>query len=245
MLRIVADKIEELPEGLRSAAKQQGQSVVVDAMPEGWAIEDITALKGAITTERSTRKELERKIKDFEGIEDPASAREALEAMQAGRLKSSKEIEEWKKSAEAKFAQDAAKIRAQSDGLTKQLRELMVDRAAMQAIVEAGGNPKLLLPIVRGAAKAEMTENGTFAVTLVDEQGKELMTRAAGSSAPMQFSEFVNTLRENPDFKSAFAGSGVGGSAAVHAAGGSVRGGSKTDNLSSRELLRLANSQAT
>lgn len=239
MLRIVADKIEELPEGLRSAAKQQGQSVVVDAMPEGWAIEDITALKGAITTERSTRKELERKIKDFEGIEDPASAREALEAMQAGRLKSSKEIEEWKKSAEAKFAQDAAKIRAQSDGLTKQLRELLVDRAAMQAIVEAGGNPKLLLPIVRGAAKSEMTENGTFSVSLIGDDGKELMTRQAGSSAPMQFSEYVNTLRENPDYKSAFAGSGVGGSGANHASGGTARV-AVPGSSSARELFTRA-----
>lgn len=243
MLRIVADKIDDLPEGLRSAAKQHGSTVVVESLPEGWALEDINGLKGAITTERSARKELELRIKDFEGIEDPAAARQALEAMTAGRLKSAKEIDEWKKSAEAKFATDSAKIRAQTDGLTKQLRELMVDRAAMQAIVEAGGNPKLLMPIVRGAAKAEMAENGKFSVVLVGDDGKELMTRAAGSSAPMGFAEFVHTLRDSADFKSAFAGSGVGGSGSNHAAGGSARGGSNNGPLSSMDLLQRANSR--
>lgn len=243
MLRIVADKIEELPEGLRSAAKQQGQTVVVDALPDGWALDDINGLKAAITTERSTRKDLERKMKDFEGIEDPAAAREALEAMMAGRLKSSKDIEEWKKTAEAKFATDAAKIRTQTDGLTKQLRELMVDRAAMQAIVEAGGNPKLLMPIVRNAAKAEMAEDGTFSVTLVDDSGKELMTRTSGSSAPMQFSEYVHTLRDSQEYKAAFAGSGVGGSGSNHAAGGSARSGNNNGPLSSMDLLQRANSR--
>lgn len=242
--RIVADKSDDLPEGLRAHAKQEGDRWVVSSLPEGWELDNVRNLRSALAAERTTKEDIAHKLKTFEGLEDPAAAREALEMLKAGRLKTSKELDEWKKAAEAKLAADATKLRAQSDGLTKQLRELLVDRAAMQAIVDAGGNPKLLMPIVRSAAKAELAEDGTFSVKLVGEDGTQLLTRQSGQTSPMQFSEFVATLRENPDYKSAFAGSGVGGSGAAHASGGSARV-NVPGNMSTRELFtRAANATA-
>ena len=52
----------------------------------------------------------------------------------------------------------------------------MVDNAAQKAIAEAGGNLKLLLPIVKAAVKAETTPDGRLAVSVVDDSGKELVS---------------------------------------------------------------------
>lgn len=242
-LRIIADKTEDLPEGLRAHAKQEGDKLVVSGLPEGWAVEDIGGLKNTLASERTMRKEAEKSLKAYEGIEDAAAARQALEAMKAGSLKSSKEIDEFRKQLEEKVAADLAKKDSLTQGLTKQLREMLVDNAAQRAIAEAGGNLKLLLPIVRSAVKAETTADGTFAVSVVDDAGREMVSKAEGSTKPMSIAEFVSVLKEQPDYKSAFSGSGLGGSGSSHAAGGSGRSGQASTNLSSMDLLQRANSR--
>ncbi len=50
--RIVADKSEELPEGLRAQAKQVDGKFVVDSLPEGWEIGDTVGLRKFLSEER-------------------------------------------------------------------------------------------------------------------------------------------------------------------------------------------------
>ena len=238
--RIVADSQNDLPEGLRAAAKSDGGKFIVESLPDGWGLEDVAGMKSTLSAERTQRKNAEKALAAFEGIDDAAGAREALVQMRAGTLKSSKELDEFRKQLEAKVGSDLAKKDQSVAALTKQLREQLVDGAALKAIAEAGGNPKLLMPIVRSAVKAEQGTDGTFAVTLTDEQGKELVSSAEGSTRPMTLPEFVQQLRTQPDFKGAFAGSGTGGSGDSHAAGGSGRA-ANPGLKSSRELFDLAN----
>ncbi len=243
-LRIVADSAADLPEPLRAAAKAGTDGkVTVEALPEGWAIEDVGGLKRTLSEERTTRKALEKTVAQFEGIDDAAAAREALTQMKAGKLKSSAELEEFRKQLEAKVGADLAKKDQALSALTKQLTEQLVDGAALKAIAEAGGNPKLLMPILRSAVKAEMDASGTLAVTLHDEQGKQLVSTAAGATGPMGIAEFVSQLRGQPEFKAAFAGSGTGGSGASSAAGGSGRAASQAGLPTSKELFARANAQ--
>lgn len=241
--RIVADKSDDLPEGLRAHAKQEGDRWVVSSLPDGWGIEDVSGLKQTLSAERTQRKAAEKSLTAYEGIEDAAAARQALEAMKAGSLKSSKEIDEFRKQLEEKVAADLAKKDQLTSGLTKQLREIMVDKAITEAIARENGNLKLLLPVVRGAVKAETTADGTLAVAVVDENGKELVSKAEGSTKPMSIPEFVSVLKSQAEFKAAFSGSGVGGSAANHASGGSGISGPASTKLSSMDLLQRANSR--
>jgi hypothetical protein len=53
--RIIADSLTDLPEGLRDAAKQNGDKFVVEALKEGWGVEDVGGLKRALTEARSER----------------------------------------------------------------------------------------------------------------------------------------------------------------------------------------------
>lgn len=241
--RIVADSQNDLPEGLRAAAKSDGGKFIVESLPDGWGLEDVAGMKATLSAERTQRKAAEKSLASYEGIDDAAAAREALTQMRAGTLKSSKELEEFRKQLEAKVGADLAKKDQSVAALTKQLREKLVDGEALKAIAEAGGNPKLLMPIVRSAVKAEQGADGTFAVTLTDEQGKELVSSAEGSTRPMTLPEFVQQLRTQADFKAAFAGSGTGGSGSSHAAGGSGLGGQAKTNLSSMDFLQRANSR--
>lgn len=239
--RIVADSLADLPEGLRAAAKQAGDKFQVETLPEGWNLEDVGALKKALSEERTTLKSVQKTLAQYEGIDDAAAAREALLAMKAGKLKSSAELDEFRKTLEAKVAADLAKKDSTVTALTQQLREQLVEGEAMKAIAASGGNPKLLLPIVRAAVKAELGADGKFAVTLHDEQGKELVSKVDGSTKPMTLPEFVSQLRTQAEFKAAFAGSGVGGSNASSTAGGSGRAASQAGLPSSKELFARAN----
>lgn len=242
--RIIADKADDLPEGLRAHAKQEGDRWVVASLPEGWEIGDTVGLRKFLSEERTARKAAEKSLAAYEGIDDAAAAREALQQLKAGALKGSKEIDEFRKSLEAKVAADLAKKDATLSSMQSQLREQLIESAAQKAIAEAGGNLKLLLPVIRSAVKAEIAEDGRLAVSLVDEQGKELVSRVAGATGPMGIAEFVHTLRESADYKAAFAGSGIGGSGATHTAGGPARA-NVPGNLSTRELFtRAANATA-
>lgn len=237
--RIVADKDSDLPEGLRAHAKQVEGKWLVDTLPEGWEVGDTVGLRKFLSEERTARKAAEKALQAYEGIDDAAAAREALTQMKAGSLKSAKEIDEFRKSLESKVAADLAKKDAMAHGLTKQLTELMVDNAAQKAIAEAGGNLKLLLPIVKAAVKAETTPDGRLAVSVVDDSGKEMVSKAAGATSAMSIAEYVHTLREQAEYKVAFAGSGTGGSGSTHSAAGAARA-SVPGSLSARELFDRA-----
>ena len=237
--RIVADKADELPEGLRAQAKQVDGKFVVDSLPEGWEIGDTVGLRKFLSEERTARKAAEKSLQAYEGIEDAAAAREALSQLKAGALKGSKEIDEFRKSLEAKVAADLAKKDATLGSLQGQLREQLVESAAQKAIAEAGGSLKLLLPVVRSAVKAEVAADGRLQVVLVDETGKEMVSKVAGATGPMSIAEFVGTLRDTPDYKAAFAGSGTGGSGATHSTAGAVRA-SVPGSSSARELFTRA-----
>lgn len=242
--RIVADKSDDLPEGLRAHAKQEGDRWVVSSLPEGWEVGDTVGLRLRLSEERTARKEAEKALAAYEGIDDAAAAREALQQFKAGALKGSKEIDEFRKQLEAKVAADLAKKDASLSAMQSQLREQLVESAAQKAIAEAGGNLKLLLPIVRSAVKAEVAQDGRLGVTLVDDQGKEMVSKVAGATGPMSIAEFVSTLREQPEYKAAFAGSGIGGSGATHASAGASRA-AIPGNMSTRELFtRAANATA-
>ena len=49
-LRIVADALAEIPEGLREAAKQDGGAYVVTDLADGWALENVSGLRSALST---------------------------------------------------------------------------------------------------------------------------------------------------------------------------------------------------
>jgi hypothetical protein len=232
-LTIQADKLEELPEALRALAKEQSgkHAVAWDAMPEGWALDDVRALRKALQDERHNRSELEKKLRPFDGIEDPAAARDALEKVKAGSLKSAKDIEDFKSSLTQKFDADMKSSRAETEKLRLANRELRFQGDVIGQIAKAEGDPKYLLPIVREMARWETNgSSGTEELKFYGPDGKVLMSQRAGSADAMNAEELMGVLQK--EYPAAFNRRDAGGSGASHATGGSGRRGQPTTDLS-------------
>jgi len=235
-LQLVADSISDLPEALRETAKPDGTRYVAQ-IPQGWAVEDVGGLRKALSDERANRKAAEARVKTFDGIDDAEAARDALERLRSGALKGSKEVDEFKLALQAKVKADLDKLAAEKAALETQLAETLIDRDAATAIARHKGKPALLTPVLRQRIRLETNGDGRRHAVVLGEDSKPMVSRKAGSTAPMGVDEFVEMLRDDADFRSAFDASGAGGSGAAHTAGGSARGGHDLANLSPEAKL--------
>jgi hypothetical protein len=219
--------------------------ILTDALPTGWGIENVAGLRQSLADERGARKAAEKALKAYDGIDDADIAREAVSKMKAGTLKSRDEIDAYKLEIEKKMAKDLAAAHTERDTFKKQLEETLVERDALAAITEAKGNPRLLMPVVRAAARIERNGDGKLHVALVGEDGKPLITKKAGSSDGMSLSEYVSTLKASPDYKAAFSGSGSGGAGSNSQSGGAGKAGNANGSIPDPgEFFRLANASA-
>jgi len=99
---------------------------------------------------------------------------------------------------------EVAKLRRENEALRRQARAQHLEREARAAIEKAGGNVALLLPAIRAVAEVD-GDDERLRITLHDERGDELLTRRAGSAAPMGLSEYLEQLRTQDAFAPAFA----------------------------------------
>ncbi|MCC6779881.1 MAG: hypothetical protein IT537_25160 [Hyphomicrobiales bacterium] len=246
-ISITADSLDELPETLRTAAKESNGKFVVSSLPTGFAVENVQGLKNALSEEKAARKSAEARARlvGDETEDDIAEARRARDAMRAGQLKSSKDIDDFKKQLEEKSASEIRKRDDRLGAREKQLQKVLIENAATTHIVKAGGGDslRLLLPIVRDAAHIEDDEKtGELRVVLRDEHGRPLISRKAGNNDPMGWDEFVAALRDQPDLKPLFKIQATGGSGAASQSGGSAKAvHAGLDALSGAALLAVAN----
>lgn len=243
-LRIVADALTDLPEGLRAAAKQEGTVFAVATMPEGWAIEDIGGLKRAVTEARSERDAAKRLAKAFEGLdpEKAADAREALEKLAAGQLRGSKEIDEFKASVEKKMADERAALQSKLNARTDALRERMVRGELAPIVAKLGGSDSMdeILALASRHIRVEEAEDGSLKTSIVDREGKPRVTKKGGSAEPLGFDELVAEMRDASGTRGLFRVSATGGAGSSSQAGGSGRAAGSGDQtrLSPEEKIR-------
>lgn len=248
-LRIVADSLEDLPDGLRESAKKEAAGFVVADMPEGWAVENITGLKASVVTARQERDEARKLARAFDGL-DPAKAadaRTALERLEAGQLRGSKEIEEYKATLEAKVAKDLARSEDRARSLIEQVKRLKIKGELSPIIAAKGGSDAMeaILTLAESRIRFEESDNGELKASLVGADGNLLMTRKAGSADPMGFDEFIDQMREAPGTRGLFKASAAGGSGGGSQSGGSGRPvGMDVSKMSPTELIALGNQRA-
>ncbi|MBK8100555.1 MAG: hypothetical protein IPK26_25975 [Planctomycetes bacterium] len=245
-LTLIADSLDELPEAVRKDAAQANGKFAL-AVPAGWSVEDTKGLKKALQDERGARSKAEQALASFEGIDDAKAAREALEKLRAGGLKSAADIDAFKASLEKKFGEDRAKLEGQVKAYRGQLESELVERAAIAAITAKGGGKSLraLLPLVKQATRVEHLADGKLRVTLVNEDGSPIVTKRSGSTDPMGVDEYVEVLRDAPDLKPLFDATSAGGSGAHSQGGGSARAANNTNQpLTGYGLLQRANEQS-
>lgn len=170
-------------------------------------------------------KAMKEKVKGFDGV-DPEKYRELVAAAEEAEQKRAKAAGDW----EAREKQIVEKHAKELDTLKKELSdaeaviaEHLIDATAAQAISEAKGAVKVLLPHIKAHTKI-VRENGKRHVQVVDANGVQRV--ADGKGTAMTISMLVDELKADPDFARNFEGSGSSGGGASRSAGSA--GGSKT-----------------
>ena len=212
----------------------------------GYELQDISGLKSALEKERGRASKLERDIKKFADI-DPEKAREALAkweeladldpAKEADRMAQEK-VEAIRRQLQEK---SSAEIKTREDRigqLTSVLQETLIDREATGALAEAKGSVDLLLPHVQRYTRVKETDNGRFAVEIVDGEGNARIKDSSG--APMTIKDLVAEMRASEKFGRAFEASGQSGAGRAAPNGAAGGAGIKRGNWAGDKKDRQA-----
>lgn len=240
---ITAEEFGRLPEHFKAEYKEtkagSGKYVLDVSSVEGFALEDVTGLKGALGREREAKEALERAAKAFEGL-DVASARTALAQLEEIKKNPLEErvraqVEAREKALTDKFgAEIKAKDTELSDYRT-QLEAQLVENAVAAAIVKHKGNALLLAPHVKAQVRVEKDAKGKYVARVIDPAtGTPRISLKQGSSDNMGIDELVETMRASDTFAVAFEGSKTSGTGA---SGGGSGGGSKSVSVSDHAAM--------
>jgi DNA-binding transcriptional MerR regulator len=152
------------------------------------------------------------------GVE-PEAIKELLEAQRAGKEEAAKKSGQYEKlleEKEARWKAENEKAVERAQKLQQTLDREVRLRASTEAILGLEGSVKLLLPHVQTHTELEETEDGGYRVVVLDANGKR---RFSTKGEPLTVAELVAEMREDPEFMSAFKGSGASGGGAAGTAG--------------------------
>jgi Skp family chaperone for outer membrane proteins len=227
MLDPVVESLDTVDEKYRDLYQEaDGKHVLKVNSKDGWALENVDGLKTALASERKVKAELESIAKKFDGL-DADKARDALARMEklasgepdeqtAQRLKAFEDKLKAKYEAESKSVHEPLeKTKQELQSVKAQLSEVLIDRAALEALSKAGGEAELLMPHVRSRLSLQ-EHDGKLVTVVLDKDGQTArISPAQGSTALMTVDELVAELKANPVYGRAFAGNPNTGTAGV------------------------------
>ena len=245
--KAVYEKLEDVPEALKDQFKQGEDGKFrpdIEAV-DGWALEDVTGLKGTLEKEMKNRKEAEGKLKAF-GDLNADEARKAIDRVkEIGDLDPEKEAEQiaakklelQREELVREHDKEKGELSGKLQARTTQLEGALVDAVATAAITdpEVKGNPILLLPHVKAQTQVVENDSGELVVEIVDPTTK---TPRLGDSqgTPMTFEQLVAEMREKSEYAAAFEGSGQSGGGMPPDNRGGGNGSVKPDDVSKMSM---------
>lgn len=238
---ITADAVTEIPEPLRTTAKEEGGKFVLQA-PEGWGVENVAAIRGKQTKLEQDLARRDARLKAFAKDEagtlyEPEEIRESLAELARLREAQGKTpaIEELRKQAvaEAQGAysrklteaeKKAVEMEKRAQDLDRELDTSMLESAISSAIAEMRpkeGKAEIARLLLKERARIDK-EEGKRAVRVYDPSTNSFMT-GSGADGFLGLREFgLSMLRtQHPDM---FQGDGQSGAGAGAGPGGR-RGG--------------------
>lgn len=253
---IISDSLDDIPEPLREHyKKQEGGGYILDAAPSGgFAIENVSGLKSALSAARSEAKDAASKLAAFVGDDgemlDAATARQAMDRLAA--LGNEADVESKVQAAvqaqiEAlgkKHAKELGLRDERVSGLTGQISKYILDDALLRALTDtsdgrtAAINPSILASAMKDRLRVAETD-GRFEVHVLDENGNRRISPASGSDAWMTVAEMVDEGRGG-DLKPFFKATPIAGAGAIDARTGESAASqtAQTGQLSATERLK-------
>lgn len=222
MLKAVYESADDIPENLREyyAESDAGGYILSVSDESGYALENVQGLKSTLGKLKDRATKAEEGLKQYSAIgRSPQELAEALQQLESLRITQGEEseaisrmkaeLDNVKRSARENIEQATAPIQSLADARMEQIKDLLIDSQLQNAIIEAGGNPRLLMPILKNEVRARTDEDGKVIVEIVDADGTP---RVKGKDlAPMGFSDLVAERRNDPDLAVAFKANGHSG----------------------------------
>ena len=243
----------QIPEPLRDHYTQpEGEErfVLTVEEEEGFAFENVAGLKNTLGKQKDRADQAESALKAFNALDmDPKAIAGALEELTTLReskgdesevvAKLQLEMDKIKSSAKSELEKAVAPIQALADSRLDQLKELLIDNKLQTAIIEDGGSPKLLMPVLKNEVCAITDDSGKVVVEIVDRDGTPRVTGA--DLAPMSFSDLVAEKKQDSELAVAFKANG-------HSGGGtepdtSTNGSSNRHQLTVQEVENMSPSE--
>ena len=244
----IVQDINEVEESLRPYYKETEKGFMLDVQESnGYALENVQGLRSALSKERGRAQEFERKTSQYSELGDmtPSDIREALEELNSlKQLDPNKEadkiadqkLKSFQEQMTKKHQTEVGTAKQAADRYKGQLQGLLIDDAAKNAILAAGGNEKTIaymLPTVKASLSLRETENG-FMTQVIDSSGNPQIGDSNGN--PMTVSQLVEQLKSQELWSGAFPGRNrSGGGKQSDSAGGTPTTSIKRSDMTSDE----------
>lgn len=193
--------------------------MILDVTPAGgFGLDNVEQLKSVLGQEKTRADKAETAAAKFNGL--PSDAAKRLERLtelekldpnaEADKIATTK-FEAAKAQLIEQHNAETAPLKARSELLFSELDKAKRVQAATSAIVEAGGNPDVLLPHVLSSTKF-VEKDGAFDVSVVDEKGNVRIGDSNGGA--MNLTQLVAEFKTKDAFAPLFSASGVSGGGA-------------------------------
>lgn len=218
-----------------------------------YAFQDISGLKNTVSTLRTEIDGFKKKMKSYDGIEDPQAALDALAKLaELGDLdkledkaKIQARIDAVTGDLKKKHGDELSRAQARGDKFLKQLKKVLVDGAVDKALGDAQvKRPRVLRPHVKARVQIVETDDGDLVARVMKPDGSgEQISMKSDSDGPMGVDELVSTFSTDPDFKDQFPGvdsKGIGVKPADRGGGGSQDDKTTDDPVERLKAARAA-----
>ncbi|MGH2362928.1 MAG: hypothetical protein ACRDGM_20565 [bacterium] len=237
---MIFDKLEDVPENLRSEAVEESGKFKVDG-------EGVLTKNAQLLSEVKTLRPLKDKVKEFEGI-NADEARVALEAQKqaAEKKKGSKgaaedeltpdQVRDLKK----KHTEELTLAQTERDQMRQSLEQHLIDGQIIAALAKVEGNHEVLLPHVRKHVKV-FRVGEQFVAKVVDlETGNPKLGDSAGKE--MTIEQLVLQFKKDRNFAPNFKSDAARGSGAPNSK--APEGTAEASKLPATERLKRAHRDA-
>jgi hypothetical protein len=158
---------------------------------------ELEALRGKNKQLLDEAKAAKKTLRNYDGI-DPEEYRALVEAQEKAEEERAKAAGEFDK-IKAKYDSQVEKLQATLAEEQKRNQRTHVVAETNRAIAKHGGNPKLLEPVLMQTLRC-------------DTDGETYTVYAEVDGAKVSATEFVASLKNDPDYEGAFPGAGTAGS---------------------------------
>lgn len=144
-------------------------------------------------------------LSKYDGVDldEYVQLKKKMEELSQKELEEKGDFEAIRKKMLDQFEQEKGGLTEQNNTLKSQLESMMVDSEASKAIAEAGGNLKLLMPLIKQRISV-VDKDGQVVVQVKAEDGTPAVD---GKGNPISITDLVNLMKEDEAYAGAFASS--------------------------------------